>query len=70
MWWWGRLPFQEFDDLPDKTRCGVNLLLAGVAMLVVQYGWPRVALGSFQRASAFFFLHCASREPTPDDLRI
>ena len=68
MWWPSRSPVQSLDDLPDQPRLGVNLLVAGLAIFALRYGWPRSALGSFQRASAFVFRHDPSSYPSPDDL--
>jgi hypothetical protein len=64
---WGRF-VGELDDLPDEPRLGVNLMIAGLSIFGVRYGWPRVGFASFQRASAFVFLHLPSHVRVPDDL--
>jgi hypothetical protein len=68
MWWWGHSPLEDLDDLPDTPRLGVKLIIAGLAILAFRYAWPRVALASFQQASAFVFRHSPRFEPSPDDL--
>jgi hypothetical protein len=68
MWLPSHLPFKDFDDIPDTSRLGVNLIIGGLAILAIRYAWPRVALASFQQASAFVFRHSPSRQPAPDDL--
>ncbi len=55
MWWGRRNPLGELDDLPDMPRLGVILIIAGVTLEGVRYGWPRVAPASFQWASVVFF---------------
>jgi hypothetical protein len=51
-----------------RRRLAVNLIIGRFAILAFRYAWPRVALASFQQASAFVFCHFPSRQPTPDDL--
>ena len=68
MWWPSRSPIGALDDLPDTPRLGVNLIIAGLAILAFRYAWPRVALASFQQASAFVFRHDPSSYPSLDDL--
>jgi hypothetical protein len=70
MWWWGRSPLKDLDDLPDTPRLGVNLIIGGLAILAFRYAWPRVALASFQQASAFVFRHSPQLQPAPDDLSV
>jgi len=72
--WW-RSPLETLDNLPDKRRVGVNLMIAGLAILAVRYVWPLVGFASFQRASAFIYhadavLHRYSlaRSAGPEDL--
>jgi hypothetical protein len=68
MWLPSRLPFKDLDDIPDTPRLGVNLIIGGLAILAFRYAWPRIALASFQQASAFVFHHSSFRQPAPDDL--
>jgi hypothetical protein len=70
MWWWGHNPLKDLDDLPDTARLGVNLITTGLAILAFRYAWPRVALATFQQASAFVFRHSPQLQPSPDDLSV
>jgi hypothetical protein len=70
MWWPSRSLFKALDDLPDTPRLGVNLIIGGLAILAFRYAWPRVALASFQQASAFVFRHSPQLQPAPDDLSV
>ncbi len=44
----------RLDDLPDKPRFGVNLMICGSVLGVFRFAWPRLSSGSFQRASEAF----------------
>jgi hypothetical protein len=70
MWWWGHDPLKDLDDLPDTPRLGVNPITAGLAILAFRYPWPRVALATFQQASAFVFRHSPQLQPSPDGLSV
>jgi hypothetical protein len=70
MWLWAHNPLKDLDDLPDTPRLGVNLIIAGLAILAFRYAWPRVALASFQQASAFVFRHSPQLQPSPNDLSV
>jgi hypothetical protein len=65
---------KRIDDLPDKPRFGVNLMAAGLAVGALRLGWPHVAPGSYQRASALFariepyLPHRSQYPPALDDL--
>jgi len=65
-------PLRALDELPDKPRLGVNLIIAGVALLAVRSFWMRVAPVSFQKASAIFFhfSQYLSRHSSQEDLSI
>ncbi|MGA8367858.1 MAG: hypothetical protein ACLQMT_11035 [Candidatus Acidiferrales bacterium] len=45
---------RNLDDVPDKTRLGVNLVIVGSILIAAWYYWPRVAPASFEKASAVF----------------
>ncbi len=70
MWWPSRSLFKALDDLPDTPRLGVNLIIGGLAIFAFRYAWPRVALASFQQASAFVFRHSPQLQPAPGDLSV
>lgn len=66
--WMTRNLFKGLDDLPDKPRVGVNLIMIGLVFGAVRYFRPRVGPVSFQRVSAIVYRHSFSRYPSPDDL--
>ncbi len=72
MRWGRRNPLRDLDDLPDKPRLGVILIIAGVVLEGVRYGWPRVVPGSFQWASVIFshFFRYFRRYASQQDLSI
>jgi hypothetical protein len=43
------------DDLPDRPRLGINLILIGLVVTGFRFAWPRLDDASFLRASAIFF---------------
>jgi hypothetical protein len=47
-------PFRDLNNLPDKPRLGVKLMLAGAGFSAVRYAWPSVAPSSFRSASAVY----------------
>jgi hypothetical protein len=69
MSYYGRNIFRNLDDLPDKPRLAINLLVGGLAILGLRFGWQRVAPSSFNTASMWFFLHFhyLFRRPSPSD---
>jgi hypothetical protein len=65
----------DLDNLPDKPRVGINLIVGGLAILAVRYVWPLVGLASFQRAGAVVYhayavmhRYLLARRASPEDL--
>jgi hypothetical protein len=56
--------FRDLNDLPDKPRLGVNLIIVGLAIGAIRLVWPFVAPSSFQSIGMAFF-HWESHLPYP-----
>jgi hypothetical protein len=71
--WW-RSRFETLDGLPDKPRVGVNLMIAGLAVVAVRYVWPLVDWRLFGGRARLFIMQMqfsiAIRSPAAQVLRI
>jgi len=47
--------FRDLNDLPDEPRLGARLIVIGLGLLAIRFGWPRLEPGSYQKASEIFF---------------